>query len=91
MGKESKRVPCKLCKKTVIRRNWETHQKWHVGENQFKCELCDERFTHINSLPRHMTWHQKEIWIHACDKCGKKFLHNYKRKSHQTNCQGTAK
>ncbi len=46
-------LPCSKCKTKVFRWNWESHQKWHKGEKQFKCELCDERFTQKRSLSRH--------------------------------------
>ncbi len=60
--------------RTAIRSNLLKHELIHSGVKNYKCELCDSKFTHSQSLARHKLIHKK-IKPHECDHeaCDAKF------------------
>ena len=50
-----------------------THQRIHTGEKQYECTRCDERFSDMSALNRHLKAHEKHV---AERTCGETF-HNH--------------
>lgn len=52
--------------------DFKKHQKIHLGDNPFSCEICGKLFTLQCSLKRHMLLHKEAVRFH-CDHCLKNF------------------
>lgn len=46
----AKHLPCKTCGKAIQRDYMATHEKIHLGERPYLCELCGATFTLADRL-----------------------------------------
>ena len=55
--------------------------KIHSSEKKFKCEKCEMRFRHKNSLVRHM-WQHEDSRPQQCKDCGRQFVSANRLRNH---------
>nr|POE93455.1 metallothionein expression activator [Quercus suber] len=87
-----KKYPCMYhgCTKRFGRKeNVRAHVQTHLGDRQFKCDLCDKTFVRQHDLKRHITIHSDDR-PHGCI-CGQSFARHDALTRHRQRgmCVGT--
>lgn len=55
------------------------------GGEEFECHVCNQKFTKVNHLTRHMTLH-RNVLSHQCEHCEKVFLTPEHLETHMNEC-----
>ena len=76
-------VRCPECKKKLKQRSYRSHLRTHLGEKQFKCDLCNDSFTRKNDVKRHKKLIHEKPRDHQCQKCEKYFLTQENLRDHE--------
>nr|XP_015815836.2 zinc finger protein 577 [Nothobranchius furzeri] len=77
-----KPLECEVCDETCSDDDaWLVHMRGHVGEKQFLCFICGERFQFLSMLSRHIKIHTGESPF-VCDVCEIGFSNNRSLKNH---------
>ena len=67
-------VQCPECNKKLKQKSYRSHVRTHTGVKQFKCDLCDDRFTRRNDVMRHKRLIHEKPRDFQCDQCQKYFV-----------------
>ncbi|WPH00181.1 Hypothetical protein R9X50_00300400 [Acrodontium crateriforme] len=91
LSETDKKYPClwEGCGKKFGRKeNVRAHVQTHLGDRQFKCNLCDKTFVRQHDLKRHIAIHSSER-PHSCI-CGQSFARHDALTRHRQRgmCQG---
>ncbi|GJQ78684.1 hypothetical protein Trydic_g2724 [Trypoxylus dichotomus] len=75
--KERQLVPifCEACNRSFLWKYYVIHQRRHVGDIRFKCDICNKTFATMHHLKSHKLIHTEEH-LYSCDICGKNFKRN---------------
>ena len=76
-------VRCPECGKKLKQRSYRSHLRTHLGEKQFKCDLCNDTFTRKNDVKRHKKLIHEKPRDHQCQKCEKYFLTQENLRTHE--------
>ena len=76
-------VKCPECGKKLKQRSYRSHLRTHLGEKQFKCDLCNDTFTRKNDVKRHKKLIHEKPRDHQCHKCEKYFLTQENLRTHE--------
>ncbi|XP_071507721.1 uncharacterized protein [Diadema antillarum] len=52
-----KREQCKVCGKSLVKKNMRLHMRVHTGERPFRCKVCSRSFSQRGSLKLHISLH----------------------------------
>ena len=67
-------VQCPECNKKLKQKSYRSHVRTHTGVKQFKCDLCDDRFTRRNDVMRHKRLIHEKPRDFQCEQCQKYFV-----------------
>ena len=67
-------VQCPECNKKLKQKSYRSHVRTHTGVKQFKCDLCDDRFTRKNDVMRHKRLIHEKPRDFQCEQCQKYFV-----------------
>jgi len=76
-------VKCPECGKKLKQKSYRSHLRTHLGEKQFKCDLCGDRFTRKNDVKRHKRLIHDKPRNFQCDVCHNYFLSEENLKNHK--------
>ena len=79
--------PLRYCEKAFKQcNNRQRHERTHILEKRFKCEICDRGFNAASELKEHKLTHQvPDGKYFKCDLCERGFSHSKSLKSHVKN------